>query len=72
MASRSNDAIVVGYGDEAIELTGDAKDEFLADRERMDAEKAAAMAEINLKKVAVLEKLEKLGLTEEELRILLV
>ena len=66
----SDDKVFIQIGDEQVELLGEAKEEFIADRARIDAERAAILAEINMKKIAVLNKLEKLGLTQEDLQIL--
>lgn len=66
----NNDRIFIGYGDDTVELLGDAKTEFIAERNRMDAEKAEALAKANMKKVAALAKLEALGLTTEDLSAL--
>jgi hypothetical protein len=61
--------IIVGIDDQRIELTGEALDDFLADRAQMQAESAARRAEQDAKaaaKESALTKLQALGLSEAE------
>jgi hypothetical protein len=74
MAIISNEQIFVQINDERIELTGQALEDFLADRARMQAEAAARQAEQDAKaaaKESALTKLQALGLTEEEIKALI-
>ena len=61
--------IFVQINDERIELTGQALEDFLADRAQMQAESAALQAEQDAKaaaKESALTKLQALGLSEAE------
>ena len=70
MATISNEQIFIQDGNERIELTGDALETFLADRELMQAEAAARQVEQDVKaaaKESAKAKLAALGLTEVEI-----
>ena len=70
MATISNEQIFIQDGNERIELTGDALETFLADRELMQAEAAAYQVEQDAKaaaKESAKAKLAALGLTEVEI-----
>jgi hypothetical protein len=61
--------IFVQLNDERVELTGEALEDFLADRAQLQAEEAARQAEQDAKaaaKESALTKLQALGLTEAE------
>ena len=61
--------IIVGIDDQRIELTGEALDDFLADRAQLQAEATARQVEQDAKAAAresALTKLPALGLTEAE------
>jgi hypothetical protein len=69
MAITSNEQIFVQINDERVELTGQALEDFLADRAQMQAEAAARQAEADAKaaaKESALTKLQALGLSEAE------
>jgi DNA-binding NarL/FixJ family response regulator len=68
-----SEKIVIQDGDETIELTGEAKEQFIAYRESLQVEIATAMAEQQAKTEArelALAKLAALGLTEAEIAAL--
>jgi DNA-binding NarL/FixJ family response regulator len=68
-----SEKIVIQDGDETIELTGEAKEQFIAYRESLQAEIATAMAEQQAKidaRESALAKLAALGLTEAEIAAL--
>jgi hypothetical protein len=69
MASTSK--IVIQEGNEVIELTGQAKTDFLAEREADNAERETRKAEQAAKAVEKAAILERLGLTEDELKVVL-
>ena len=69
-----SEQIFIGNGNERIELTGDALEAFLADRELMQAEAAARQVEQDAKAAAKESgkaKLAALGLTQEEVNAIL-
>lgn len=69
-----NEIISIQIDNEVIKLTGEALDVFLADRIKMQAEADAIKAEIDAKAVArvsAISKLQKLGLTEQEAKIII-
>ena len=64
-----SEKIFTQIGSERVELTGQALEEFLADRAQIQAESAARQAEQDAKaaaKESALTKLQALGLTEAE------
>jgi hypothetical protein len=65
--------IFIGEDDQVIELTGQAKEDFIADRELMQAEAAARQVEQDAKvaaKESAIAKLAALGLSEDEIKAL--
>ena len=75
MASKKEEQIFIGIGDEVIELTGADKEAFLADREETNARISLLEAEYEAKKTARTNAITKLGqasgLTEEEINSIL-
>jgi hypothetical protein len=69
--AKKDEAIFVGIDDQVIELTGEAKEAFLAQREADNAEQKAREAEQAAKAVEKAAILERLGLTEDELKVVL-
>ena len=71
VTTSKSEKILIGIGDEIIELTGADKDAFIAQRQadqvEADARQAEADAQKELKKSAYT----KLGLTEEEINAIL-
>ena len=68
-----SEQIFIGIGDERIELTGEALEDFLANRAQLQADIAARQAEQDAKttaKESALTKLQALGLTEVEIKAL--
>jgi hypothetical protein len=66
--------IFVQIDNERVELTGEALEDFLADRAQLQAEQDAFKAEQDAKaaaKESALTKLQALGLTEEEIKALI-
>ena len=63
--------IFVQINNERVELTGEALEDFLAMRAQMQAEEAARQAEQETKAAQKTAILERIGLTEEELQIVL-
>lgn len=63
--------IFVQINDERVELTGQALEDFLADRAQMQAEQEARKVEQAAKAVEKATILERLGLTEDELKVVL-
>ena len=70
-----SETIKIGIGDEVIELTGEAKEAFLADREATSQERLLLETEYEAKRVARANAITKLaeiaGLTEEEINAIL-
>ena len=69
-----SEQIFVHRDGQRIELTGQALEDFLADRAQMQAEEAARQAEQEAKaaaKESALTTLQALGLTEEEIKALI-
>jgi hypothetical protein len=70
-----SEKIMIGIGDEVIELTGEAKEAFLADREAAAKASALLEAEYQAKKELRTNAITKLGqasgLTEEEINAIL-
>ena len=66
-----SEQIFVQVGDERIELTGEALEAFLANRAQLQAAEAARQAELDAKAAQKTAILERLGLTEEELKVVL-
>lgn len=66
-----SEQIFIQRGNERIELTGVELEAFLADRAQMQAEADAYQAELDVKAVQKAAILERLGLTEDELRVVL-
>lgn len=66
-----NEPIFVHRDGERIELTGVELEVFLADRAQMQAELDARQAELDVKAAQKAAILERLGLTEEELKVVL-
>jgi hypothetical protein len=67
----TNEIIKIQDGDQVIELTGADKEAFLADRALMQAEQEAFEAELAAKAEQKAAILERLGLTEDELKVVL-
>jgi hypothetical protein len=65
------ETIKVQVGEEVIELTGVEKEAFIADRDARLASYALLEAEYEAKRQQKLAILERIGLTEEELQIVL-
>jgi hypothetical protein len=68
-----SEKIFTQIGSERVELTGQALEDFLADRAQAQAESAARKAEQDAKaaaKESALTKLQALGLTEDEIKAL--
>jgi hypothetical protein len=63
--------IFVQINDERIELTGQALEDFLADRAQTQAEQTARQAEQDAKALQKSDILKRLGLTEEEVKVVL-
>ena len=66
-----NEKIFIGIDNERIELTGADKEAFLAQREADNAERQAFEAELAAKAEQKAAILERLGLTEDELKVVL-
>ena len=66
-----SEKIMIGIDDQVIELTGADKEAFLADRAAIQAEQEAREAEQAIKAVEKAAILERLGLTEDELKVVL-
>jgi hypothetical protein len=67
----ATEKIFVGYNNERVELIGADKEAFLAQRELDNQEQAARKAEQESNAVQKAAILERIGLTEEELQIVL-
>jgi hypothetical protein len=67
----TTEQIFIQDGDKRIELTGADKDAFLADRAAMQAEQETFEAEQTAKAEQKQAILERLGLTEDELKVVL-
>ena len=67
----TTEQIFIQDGDKRIELTGADKDAFLADRAAMQAAREAREAEQVAKAEQKAAILERLGLTEDELKVVL-
>ncbi len=67
----TTEKIMVGIDDQVIELTGADKEAFLAQREADNAEREAREAEQVAKAEQKQAILERLGLTEDELKVVL-
>ena len=68
MATINNEPIFIGIDENRIELNGDEKNEFIADREAMNNDKMQREAKIAEEKQVILDKL---GITAEEAKLLL-
>ena len=66
-----SEIIKIQFGEEIIELTGEAKQAFLAQREADNAELLLLETEYAAKQTAKQNILKKLGLTQDELETLL-
>jgi hypothetical protein len=75
MAKSKEETILIGIDDQVIELTGEAKETFIAEREAIKAQQALLEAEYEAKKQARANAITKLaeiaGLTKEELASIL-
>jgi len=71
MAKSKDEIILIQDGDTVIELTGADKEAFLADRAAMQAEQETFKAELAAKAEQKAAILERLGLTEDELKVVL-
>jgi len=71
MAKSKEEAIFIGIDNEVIELTGADKEAFIAQREADNAEREAREAEQVAKAEQKAAILERLGLTEDELKVVL-
>ena len=73
--NKKEEAIFIGEDDKVIELTGEAKTEFIAERQRMKEERLLLEAEYKAKKEARESAIKKLaeiaGLTKDELNAIL-
>jgi sorbitol-specific phosphotransferase system component IIBC len=67
----TTEQIFIGVDDQVIELTGADKEAFLAQREADNAERQAREAEQAAKAEQKAAILERLGLTEDELKVVL-
>lgn len=67
----TTEKIFVGIDDQQVELTGTAKEAYLAQKELDRAEEQRITAILEAKAKARAAVLERLGLTEEEARLLL-
>ena len=67
----ATEKIMVGIDDQVIELTGEALEAFLAQREADNAERQAFETEQAAKAEQKAAILERLGLTEDELKVVL-
>ena len=67
----ATEKIMVGIDDQVIELTGADKEAFIAQREADNAEREAREAEQVAKAEQKQAILERLGLTEDELKVVL-
>jgi hypothetical protein len=63
--------IIIGIDDQVVELTGVELETFLANRAQMQFEADAYQAELDAKAIQKSAILERLGLTEEELKVVL-
>jgi hypothetical protein len=73
MATQSKEQIFISIDGERVELTGEAKEAFIADRKERNDREVAREAEAKVKataKVVAQAKLEALGLTIEDLTAL--
>jgi len=75
MAKSKEETILIGIDDQVIELTGEAKETFIAEREAIKAQQALLEAEYKAKQDARESAIKKLadiaGLTKEELASIL-
>ena len=69
--TKTNEIILIQDGNEVIELTGADKETFLAQREADNAEQEARETEQAAKAEQKAAILERLGLTEDELKVVL-
>ena len=69
--AKKDEVIFIQIGEERIELTGADKEAFLAQREADNAEREAREAEQVAKAEQKQAILERLGLTEDELKVVL-
>jgi hypothetical protein len=67
----TTEQIFIQIDDERIQLTGADKEAFLADRAAIQAEQKAYETELAAKAVEKTAILERLGLTEDELKVVL-
>ena len=67
----ATEKIMIGIDDQIIELKGAEKEAFLADRALMQAEQEAFKAELAAKAEQKAAILKRLGLTEDELKVVL-
>ena len=63
--------IIIGIDDQVVELTGVELETFLANRAQMQFEADTYQAELDAKAIQKSAILERLGLTEEELKVVL-
>ena len=71
MATTPKDKILVQDGDQVIELTGSDKEAFIADRALTQSQAEARQTEIQAQKKLKISAYIKLGLTEEEINVIL-
>ena len=71
MATINNEQIFIQDNDQVVELTGADKEAFLADRAATQAEQETRKAEQATKAEQKAAILERLGLTEDELKVVL-
>ena len=71
MVKSKEEQIFIGIDDQVIELTGTDKEAFLADRAARQVERQAREAELAAKAEQKAAILERLGLTEDELKVVL-
>ena len=69
--AKKEETILIQDGEQVIELTGANKEAFLADRAQMQAEQKTRETEQAAKAVEKTAILERLGLTEDELKVVL-
>jgi hypothetical protein len=67
----ATEKIMIGIDDQVVELTGSDKEAFIAQREADNAEALLLETEYEARKQQKSAILERLGLTEEELKVVL-
>ena len=71
VSKTKQEQIFIGNDDIVVELLGDAKAEFIAEREKINAEIEAQKAHREAQKQLKISAYKKLGLTDEEIQAIL-